>query len=69
MKNRNGLVIDTRTIKAIGTVERKATLSMLDDVTGSHQIRLRDGKSYDSKDFIVRLCSLNTIFLEEKFNR
>ena len=58
MENRNGLVIDTRLTKATGTAEREAALSMVENVSGQHQITLGADKNYDTKNFVKELRSL-----------
>ena len=51
MENRNGLVVDTRLTRAIGTGEREAARIP----GGSKRVTLGGDKNYDTQDFVSKL--------------
>jgi transposase len=52
-ENRNGLIVNTETLKATGTAERDAALIMLEPFAGAGRITLGGDKGYDTRDFVA----------------
>ena len=56
MENRNGLLVDLRITDAVGTTERDAALTMIDEaLPGTARLTVAGDKGYDTEDF-VRGC-------------
>lgn len=59
MENRNGLIVVPSVTHANGTAEREAAKEMVAQVAGERRVTLGTDKSYDTRDFILSMRSMN----------
>jgi IS5 family transposase len=55
MRNRRGLVVDSRVTQSTGTAEREAALAMAEAIPAQQRATLSADKNYDTRDFAREL--------------
>jgi transposase len=61
VENRNGLIVDAQVFQALGTAERDAALSMLEQLPGASYLTVGGDKGFDTFGFVAECRNLHVV--------